>query len=193
MQQNVYIAGDISYVSGAINGTSYVWTLTGDHVWSASNVTVADDGEYLLDLIAIDTAGNELHVTTTTYYGLHLITDRGPGAYYNASDLNRVGAAVEYLAARMHDNGYEVSVSPKLNWTVLDIPSLTQMQTYLGDVGRIKDGFHGTQDIPSGVNGWYWYDANNIEKSLLEVEILLNRMIAATVAQCGILHAGGYV
>jgi len=193
MQQNVYISGDISYVSGAINGTSYVWTLTGDHVWSASNVTRSENGEYVIDLTAIDTAGNELHVTTTTYYGLHLITNREPGAYYNASDLNRVGAAVEYLAGRLHDNGYDVSVSPKLSWTVLDIPSLTQMQTYLGDVGRIKDGFHGTQEIPSGVNGWYWYDANNIEKSLLEVEILLNRMIAATVAQCGILHAGGYV
>lgn len=193
MQQNVYIAGDISYVSGTINGAPYVWTLTGDHMWSASNVTQSENGEYVLDLIAIDIAGNELHVTTTAYYGLHLITDRGPGAYYNASDLNRVGAAVEYLVGRLHDNGYEVSVSPKLNWTVLDIPSLTQMQAYLGDVGRIKDSFYGTQEIPGGVNRWYWYDANNIEKSLLEIETLLNRMIAATVAQCGILHAGGYV
>lgn len=47
-----------------------------------------------------------------------LITDRGPGTFYNVSDLNRVGEAVRYLAKRFTDYGYAVAVSPKADWSI---------------------------------------------------------------------------
>ena len=118
------------------------------------------------------------------------ICNRKPGVCYNASDLNRVGAAVQYLAARLHENGYNVDTAPKLNWTTMGIPAVSQMVQYLGDVRRIRDGFHGVQALPESMRKLDWKNANNIEKALAEVDELLTRMIAATVAQCGITYCG---
>ena len=42
-----------------------------------------------------------------------LVTDRGAGTYYNASDLNRVGAAVQYVAERFAAQGYTDKTSPR--------------------------------------------------------------------------------
>ena len=77
---------------------------------------------------------------------------------YNATDLNRVGQAVSYLADRFTDLPGEleayreekgvaddelyhvpydpstVVVSPKQNWTVADIPTNSQVQTYLNNL-----------------------------------------------------------
>ena len=52
---------------------------------------------------------------------------------YNASDLNRVGAAVAYVAGRLNGYGYAVAVSPKQDWTVSDIPTAGDMETYISD------------------------------------------------------------
>ena len=40
-----------------------------------------------------------------------LVTDRTAGAYYNASDLNRVGEAMQYVAGLLNGYGYAVSVT----------------------------------------------------------------------------------
>lgn len=192
MTQSVYIAGDISYVSGTVNGTAYTWTLTGDHVWS-TNADWSDAGVYVIALTAVDTTGNQISVTTTAYYGLHLKTDWTDRDYYEAADLNRVGAAVEYIRDRLADNGYVADVSPKTNYTVLDEYTVSQMQKYLSDVQTLRDGFYGTQKLPGKMKYLTGAGANQIEKALKEVENLLNRMIAAEIATCGITRAGGII
>lgn len=40
---------------------------------------------------------------------------------YNAGDLNRVGAAVAYVAGRLTGCGYIVSVSPRQDWQAAGI------------------------------------------------------------------------
>lgn len=131
-------------------------------------------------------------MNTTDYAGLHLKTDWTARDYYNAADLNRVGAVVAYLRDKLRANGMiAANVTPKLDWSMADIPNAAQMRQYLDDVQAIKAAYYGVQAIPSTMDRLNAEGANNIEKALLEVENLLNRTIAARVAQCGINRTGG--
>lgn len=193
MTQSVYISGDISYVSGSVNGTDYTWTMTGDHIWSAANVTAAADGVYVIALIAVDTAGNQLDVTTTAYEGLHLKTDWTRSDYYNASDLNRVGSAVRYIADQLIQAGYAVDVSPVTNWTDFGEPTVTAMTHYLNQVRILKTAFYGTGALPESMAYLTADGANQIEELLVEIETYYTRMIAAMVWRCGVSKCGGNI
>ena len=50
---------------------------------------------------------------------------------YNATDLNRVVAALNYIASRLNSCGIRINVFPKIDWQVADIPSPEQMTAYL--------------------------------------------------------------
>ena len=67
-----------------------------------------------------------------------LVTDRGVGTYYNASDLNRVGAAVQYVAERFTAQGYAVTVSPKTDWLASDIPTASELETYRQNIATLR-------------------------------------------------------
>ena len=67
-----------------------------------------------------------------------LITDRDINSFYNASDLNRVGEAIQYIADKIYALGYEIHVSPKTNWVEADIPLPNQMAHYLEDLRTIR-------------------------------------------------------
>ena len=62
----------------------------------------------------------------------------GMKASYNYTDLNRVGEAVNYLCSELNSLGFTVSVTGKTDWTVLDTPTPTQMQTYLNNLDALK-------------------------------------------------------
>ena len=111
---------------------------------------------------------------------------------YNASDLNRVGAAVSYVAGRLNGYGYAVTVIPKQDWTVSDIPTVGQMATYLRDVAALRGAIAvmaSTPPTPDSANNLTWQEANNIEQILLDVDELLTRMAAAWFYS-GDLYAG---
>ena len=61
-----------------------------------------------------------------------------PKGRYNAADLNRVGAAVAYLAARLQAIGYDLAVLPRTDWTETDIPRRSEMNGYIGDLHALK-------------------------------------------------------
>lgn len=101
---------------------------------------------------------------------------------YNASDLNRVGAAVAYVAGRLTGYGYAVAVNPKQDWTVSDIPTAGQMAAYLADVAALRGAISvlaSTPPTPDSASGLTWQEANDIEQILLDVDELLTRMAAA--------------
>lgn len=111
---------------------------------------------------------------------------------YNASDLNRVGAAVAYVAGRLNGYGYAVTVSPKLDWTVSDIPTAGQMAAYLRDVAALRAALTvaaDTPEVPENMDRLTWKEANDIEKILTDVDELLTRMAAAWFYS-GDLYAG---
>ena len=101
---------------------------------------------------------------------------------YNASDLNRVGAAVAYVAGRLTGYGYAVTVTPKQDWTGSDIPTAGQMAAYLRDVATLRGSIAvmaSTPPTPDSANNLTWQEANDIEQILLDVDKLLTRMAAA--------------
>lgn len=102
---------------------------------------------------------------------------------YNASDLNRVTNAVEYLAARLRGYGNKLDLlSGNGIWSMNDIPDRDSMRRYLGDVERIRSSISvlpGTPFVPDDMEDLTVDEANAIEKILVDVEFLLNNMESA--------------
>jgi hypothetical protein len=101
---------------------------------------------------------------------------------YNASDLNRVGEAINYIAERLASYGYVVSVSPKTDWAAKDTPTPTQMQRYLQDVTTLRNKltvWQSTPQVPADMEDLLYGEANDIEKILVDIEEILTLMSQA--------------
>ena len=216
----VALPSEIIYVSGTVNGKAYTWTLV-DGSWQAIVDRAADD-TYAVALTAVNALGTSASYTLTLYYGmLNLITDRtqadvdrvrqlaqkglgnmtadektewlnGLKGAYNASDLNRVGAAVAYVAGRLTGYGYAVSVDPRQDWQMADIPTPESMTAYLADVAALRAALTvaaDTPEVPEDMERLTWQEANDIEQILVDVDELLTRMAAAWFYS-GDLYAG---
>lgn len=99
---------------------------------------------------------------------------------YNATDLNRVGAAVEYVANRFAEYGYTVAVNPKKDWSVQDLPTAGSMRRYLEDVQALRDVqivFPTTPEVPADMDGLTYTEANNIEQILKDVDQIISMML----------------
>lgn len=209
------------YVSGTVNGVAVTWTNTEGNLWQATADRAADD-IYRVELTLIGSTGSSTTASMTLYYGLlNLITDRtqadvdavrtlaakgwakmsdtekaawtaGLKGAYNAADLNRVGAAVAYVADRLADAGYHAPVAPKQDWQMQDIPTPAQMQRYLADIGTIRAALTvmpSTPDAPASMDKLTYTDANDIEQILLDVDALLTNASLAWY-QSGEVYAG---
>lgn len=115
---------------------------------------------------------------------------------YNASDLNRVGAALNYIRDRLVEIGYIRSTvyTAKSNWTAADIPTTAALSTLLSQVRTARDAFavmSSTPRVPENNGGLSHIDANNIEKILADIDRLITNMLAARPF-CGELYSGEY-
>lgn len=121
-----------------------------------------------------------------------LVTDRGTGTYYNASDLNRVGAAVQYVAERFAAQGYAVAVSPKTDWLASDIPTVSELETYRQNIAALRAllaVMPTTPKTPDSMAGLTYTEANSIEQILLDLDTLLTNAALAWY-QSGEIYAG---
>ena len=196
---SVSLPSEIIYVSGTVNGTAYTWTLIED-AWTATVERAAND-TYAVSLTAVTAAGVSTNYALTLYYGLlTLITDRTAEdvanktakGFYNASDLNRVGAAVQYVAERFAAQGYEVTVRPKTDWLASDIPTASEMEAYRQDIAalrRLIAVLRSTPETPETMRFLDYIKANDIERILLDLDALLTNAAAAWY-QSGELFAG---
>ena len=196
---SVSLPSEIIYVSGTVNGTAYTWTLI-EGAWTATVERAADD-TYAVALTAVTAAGTSTNFELTLYYGLlTLITDRTAEdvanktakSFYNASDLNRVGAAVQYVAERFAAQGYTVSVSPKTDWLASDIPTVSELETYRQNIATLRAliaVMPTTPKAPDSMAGLTYTEANSIEQILLDLDALLTNAAAAWY-QSGELFAG---
>lgn len=215
---SVWVGAEIIYLYGTVNGEATTFTLVGAGKWQAV-VPRTEDDKYVLHLEAYSENGLEGTYDYTLYYGMiPCVTDRtqadvnrakalnakgweamteaertewlgGLKGAYNASDLNRVGHNVAYLAEVLGSYGYMVLVEPKTDWTAEDIPTQAQMATYLSNVQTLKDEFYGTTDLPETMDKLTAEGANNIERLLLEIETYINRMVDG-FRRCGTLRSG---
>ena len=120
-----------------------------------------------------------------------LITDR-TGGYYNASDLNRVSEAMQYLADLLNSYGYKVKIQPKTDWLTADIPTRAQIAQLLADLQALQDAYYtlnSTPEQPATMDNLKWYDANNIEQILLDIRTVITRMEKG-YRYCGTFYCG---
>ena len=196
---SVSLPSEIIYVSGTVNGTAYTWTLIAG-AWTATVERAADD-TYAVALTAVTAAGVSTNYTLTLYYGLlSLITDRTRAdvanqtdkGFYNASDLNRVGAAVEYIAGRFAALGYACPVTVKKDWLTSDAPTASQMETYRQNIVTLRGQIavmQSTPEAPASMAGLNYVKANNIEQILLDLDALIDKLIKSWCFS-GELYAG---
>ena len=184
---SVSLPSEIIYVSGTVNGTAYTWTLI-EGAWTAT-VERASDDTYAVALTAVTAAGVSTNYTLTLYYGLlSLITDRTRAdvenetdkGFYNASDLNRVGAAVEYIAGRFTALGYACPVTVKKDWLTTDAPTQRQMEFYRQNIVTLRSRIavmQSTPEAPASMAGLNYVKANDIEQILLDLDALITNII----------------
>lgn len=182
----VSLPSEIIYVSGTVNGVDKTWTLVNGS-WQTT-ADRAEDDIYVLSLAAVNAAGTTATFNLTLYYGvLNLITDRTQAdvdngtdkGYYNATDLNRVGAAVEYIAKRFNSMGYIVEVSPRTDWQESDLPTETELVAYLADVAVLRAVIavmQSTPEVPESMKFLDYIKANDIEKILSDIDTLISNI-----------------
>lgn len=95
---------------------------------------------------------------------------------YNASDLNRVGTALNYLAGRLGPIcGKIITWTAKTDWAVTDIATASQAETYRQQIQDIRDALAypaGTPDAPQ-MKRLTYTGANDIERILTICEELI--------------------
>lgn len=187
------------YVSGTVNGVSTTWTNTEGNTWE----TVAERSPqdvYVVAMTIINQNGVTTETTFTLYYGLHLVTDRTAAdvtignakGTYNASDLNRVGAAMNYVADRLREQGYDPHISPKTDWKDDDWVDPAAQAVYLGDLAELRKQFtmlESTPQVPADMEDMTFSEANDIEKILEDIDALLTN-IAAGWLYSGEIYSG---
>lgn len=95
---------------------------------------------------------------------------------YNASDMNRVGTALNYLAGRLGPIcGKIITWTAKTDWAVTDIITASQAAEYRRQIQDIRDALAypaGTPDVPQLARLTY-IGANDIERILKLCEDLI--------------------
>ena len=108
-------------------------------------------------------------------------TDTWKGAY-NYTDLNRVGAAVTRITERLASAGIYIATVGKSDWTEEDYNNVEALDYYLRDISLVRGAIAVTSDtppVPDDLQGLYWWEANNIEKILEDVDYLITNMMQA--------------
>lgn len=194
----------LSWDSSA-NAAGYRLKRDGVQIADQTGTTYTDtvpDGTTLCTyaLTAYNDAGESAAVTLLVLVQLELITDRTRAdvanqtdkGFYNASDLNRVGAAVEYIAGRFTALGYACPVTVKKDWLTGDAPTASQMETYRQNIVTLRSRIavmQSTPEAPASMAGLNYVKANNIEQILLDLDALITNI---TKSWCfsGELYAG---
>ena len=151
-------------------------------------------------LTAYNDDGESAAAALTVILRLDLITDRTRAdvanqtdkGFYNASDLNRVGAAVEYIAGRFTALGYACPVTVKKDWLTSGAPTASQMESYRQNIVTLRGQIavmQSTPEAPASMAGLNYVKANNIEQILADIDFILQNMPAAS-RHCGVTVCG---
>lgn len=204
---SVSLPSSTLYVSGTVNGVETTWTNTTGTTWETTAARSEDD-IYRVELTLVSSSGAASTASFTLYYGLHLVTDRTQAdvtagnekGIYQASDLNRVGAAMNYVAERLVEFGYNPSINPKTDWEDTEWVNQGQAAHYLADLAELRNQiavFYTTPEVPprltaTGPNtkdGLNYERANDIEKILEDIDRLLT-LILQNLLYAGEIFSG---
>jgi uncharacterized membrane protein len=144
--------------------------------------------------------GEAAVIEAATQYDLGLITDRTQAdvsnktakGFYQASDLNRVGDAMNYVAGVFNENGYIVEIAPRTDWTDNEWPTPSSMAHYLDCLSVLRGViavYRSTPEVPATMEKLNYKTANEIETILVDIDWLLNHIYAA-YRHCGVTICG---
>ena len=89
---------------------------------------------------------------------------------YNASDLNRVESAVNYVLSRMKANGYDYpDLTIKNTWQISEFMQKSETERYLANIRDLRGRFtvpEWTPEVPADMDGFTYQEANDIERIL---------------------------
>lgn len=111
---------------------------------------------------------------------------------YNATDMNRVEAAVKAIAAELNSAGYAVTVNP-VTYAESDIIRRSDFAAYLADVQAIRDAYYTLEEtgaLPKPEDKLGYQGANTIEKVLADIDLLLEGMLTM-YRRAGTFTSGG--
>lgn len=141
-----------------------------------------------LHLVTDRTAADVEKVRRLVAKGLMNMTDEeraewaaGLKGAYNATDLNRVEAAVDYVARRLIPTGYIMDYTAKTNWQKTEYVSPVEAERFLGNVQKIRDGLvtgYEFPNVPPDLNKMTHEEANDIERILVLVNAIIDNVLS---------------
>lgn len=182
-------------------GESASFTINADRGYELADFL--DNNETAFDKVVANTytlfnvqADHTLEAIFDTYCDeifSQLITNRTQRAFYNASDLNRIGKAINCLAKKMSAIGYSADIEMPINWNMNSIYFARDGDVLLAALRTIKRQLASNKVlfvVPNSMNGLNYVQANEIENMLALVNELIETIRSAYL-QCGVEQTGG--
>lgn len=101
---------------------------------------------------------------------------------YTYRDLNRVEAAVSFLANRFKEIGYTLSLQTVETWSPESKPNKKDFDRYFGNVAQLRSVvtvWRTTPETPNSIAGFDVNRANALEQILKDIDQILNHIQAA--------------
>ena len=101
---------------------------------------------------------------------------------YNATDLNRVESAVDYVAKRLVPTGYIMDYAVKTTWQKNEFVSPAEAERYLGNIEKIRRGLvtgYEFPKVPTDLNNLTHEEANDIERILSLVNAIISNVLSS--------------
>lgn len=188
-QISVNLANDIIYVYGIVNDVEVSFELVEIGVWSAV-VDKAEDGRYVVSITAYNSLGTQTEYNTTIYKLGGLISPKINWTrhdYYNAADLVRVEANVQYIKDILADMGYLPDIDTiRADWEMTDFPYLSEIKRVDINIDELKncfyapDGWENKKDWDTNKTFSY-IDANRFEKNLYLLDYIIGLLKDGTI------------
>lgn len=113
-------------------------------------------------------------------------------AYYNSNDFNRIEDACNEVSRLLNKYGYENSIIVKSNWTISDIPNKADVDRILDNLQLLREVYYIFPDspkTPENMDMMDIYRANDIEKILYDIDMIIQNMIKQ-FRYCGTINCG---
>lgn len=110
-------------------------------------------------------------------------------ACYDYQSYNRLEQAVLSLEDKLKAQGYQISLVTKIDWNELDMPTEANLNRILSNVNQLKDVVSIIKDLPTSMNNITYEGANEIEKTLMDIEMYIEWMLFS-FRKCGTFKSG---
>ena len=105
------------------------------------------------------------------------VTQKTAKGRYTASDLNRIGKAVNYVAKQLRELGHDVWTAQKASWMDKDWMDLGQAELLLKELTSLRNQipvFTSTPETPATMERLGYAGANSIEQILVDLDAAIS-------------------